>query len=233
MKNFNLKLSNLLSSDKPFVLVSVTDKYGSIPSSIGAKMIVTEEGYDSGTIGGGALEYKAVNYAQEIIKSCINSRKVSWNLSKELNMTCSGEIELFFDLFNKTNWQITIFGAGHVARALIKILETMDCAVNFADSKDVLKNLSQNSFILIMTHSHDLDLEVLQECLKYDFRYIGVLGSKSKRKWLESKLEANKETLQKIHCPAGLPIGNNTPAEIAVSIAAQLLQKRDKLLNSL
>ena len=170
-------------------------------------------------------------------------------------MTCKGEIELFFDHMNKANWPITIFGAGHVAQALIKILEPMDCSVNCVDSREewlkmlpqsakikpvhssdyaaVLKTLPQNSFVVIMTYSHESDLEVVKECSKYNFRYTGLLGSKSKKKWMESKLEEAKfpgDVFQKIHCPIGLPIGNNAPAEIAVSISAQLLQERDSFL---
>jgi len=255
MQNFNFKLAELLASGKAFILVSVIGKNGSIPSSVGAKMIVTDDGYNSGTIGGGALENKAISYAKELLvnKNAINSHKVCWNLATELNMLCSGEIELFFDCINQVKWQITVFGAGHVSQSLIKILNTVDCSLTCVDSRDewlkmlpqsakiksvnscdfteIARNLDKNSFVLIMTHSHDTDWEVLKECSKYELSYLGMLGSKSKKKWMETKFEQenlDKTILDKIHCPMGLPIGNNSPAEIAVSISAQLLQERDK-----
>ena len=78
--------------------------------------------------------------------------------------------------------------------------------------------------IVIPVYNEAENVEILHRKL------VDVL-SKSKKKWMEAKFEQenlDKTILDKIHCPMGLPIGNNSPAEIAVSISAQLLQERDK-----
>jgi len=255
MQNIYLRQSELSLSQTAFILVTVTDKKGSIPSNIGAKMIVTEAGLVSGTIGGGALEYKAIEYALELFKNktCITSHKINWNLQKEFNMVCSGEIELFFDVVNFNKWEIAVFGAGHVSQALINILITLNCSITCFDSReewlnklpnshkikpintnDIAKNiqeLNKNSFVLVMTHSHEQDWEIIRECINHSFKYVGLIGSKTKQKWLKEKiLQENlpEETLNRIFCPVGISVGNNSPSEIAVSISAQLLQERDK-----
>lgn len=248
------KLIELNSSKTPFVLVTITDKKGSIPSNVGAKMIVTEAGLVFGTIGGGALEYKTIEYALDMLKNIDNntSHKINWNLQKEFNMVCSGEIELFFDVVNFTKWEIVLFGAGHVAQALVNILVTLDCSITCFDSRQewldklptsfkiktindnnvekTVNSLDKNSFVLVMTNSHENDFKIIKECVNHNFKFLGLMGSKSKQKWLKEKiLEENitEEAANKIYCPVGLPIGNNSPSEIAISIAAQLLQKRD------
>lgn len=256
MQNIYLRQSELSKAQTPFILVTITDKKGSIPSDIGSKIIVTEAGLDTGTIGGGSLEHKAIEYAVNLLKTADSSpvsHKLNWNLQKEFNMVCSGEIELFFDVATFDKWKITVFGAGHVAQALINILITLDCSITCIDSRqewldklpdsykinpirsnDVVKNiqeLDKNNFVLVMTHSHDNDWEVIAECLNHNFKYIGMMGSKAKQKWLKEKiLQENlpEETLNKICCPIGLSFGNNSPSEIAISITAQLLQERDK-----
>ena len=84
-----------------------------------------------------------------------------------------------------------------------------------------------------MSRGHATDLPVLAEILKTRTApYIGVIGSKQKAAVLRRELKALElpdEKLTEFCCPIGLPIGNNTPAEISISVAAQLLQRRDEM----
>lgn len=81
-------------------------------------------------------------------------------------------------------------------------------------------------FVLIMTHSHETDEQVAGLLAGKRIRYLGVLGSSGKIARLKANLAERlpAETLWGIHGPIGLPIHSHTPAEIAVSVAAELIQ---------
>jgi xanthine dehydrogenase accessory factor len=95
----------------------------------------------------------------------------------------------------------------------------------------VVKKLSPNTFIASMTMGHAFDLPILLEALSLNqFPYIGVIGSESKARVLKQDLRKNgvsEEAITKLHCPIGEAFGNNQPAEIAISIVAQLIKIRD------
>jgi xanthine dehydrogenase accessory factor len=91
--------------------------------------------------------------------------------------------------------------------------------------------LPTGAFVLCMTQGHATDLPIVRRLLQDGrARFIGVIGSEPKARTLRSALLKEgfaQEAIESIRCPLGLPIGSNMPAEIAVSIAAQLLQVRD------
>ncbi len=95
-----------------------------------------------------------------------------------------------------------------------------------------IHSLDPDTFVLMMTQGHATDFPVLLECMKREqkFAYVGVIGSKSKRAVLVKDLIAagvDDQTAEGFLCPIGLPIGKSEPAEIAVSVVAQLIQWRD------
>ncbi|MHA1214237.1 MAG: XdhC family protein [Candidatus Hodarchaeales archaeon] len=104
---------------------------------------------------------------------------------------------------------------------------------------DVIKDLGipPKSFVVVMTYSHDLDEKILGFILKEfneevkRWKYLGMIGSKRKVKEVFSRLEKegiNKELLDLIHAPIGIPIGSQTPEEIAISIAAEIIKVRNE-----
>jgi xanthine dehydrogenase accessory factor len=98
-------------------------------------------------------------------------------------------------------------------------------------------SLPDEAFVICMTMGHRTDRPILEEIFRQGrrFPFLGVIGSTAKRKVLERELLAAgvaKERLAEIHCPVGLPIGGNLPAEIAISVVAQLIQVRDALRSS-
>jgi xanthine dehydrogenase accessory factor len=99
------------------------------------------------------------------------------------------------------------------------------------DLKATVCDFSKKCFFVLMTQGHSTDLPILSEILNsYDAAYIGVIGSKTKSVSLKSHLKQmghNENKINSFYSPIGLDIGNNTPIEIAYSIVAQLLQKRD------
>lgn len=144
-----------------------------------------------------------------------------------------------------------IIGAGHCALALSKLMFEMDFYIHlYDDRKDLntflqneyvhekkivndyndLKNIissGKNHYVVIMTFGYRTDDIALRSLLGKRFKYIGVLGSKKKMEKLffdYKNAGIKKETLQHIHSPIGIPIKSQTPEEIAISIAAEIIK---------
>lgn len=101
----------------------------------------------------------------------------------------------------------------------------------FLEALDQLGSRKDDYFVLV-TRGHSFDRECLERVLSGQFAYVGMIGSKGKVKAVkEYLLEAgvSAQLLEQVHAPIGLPIGGQTPAELAVSIAAQLVQERVRL----
>jgi xanthine dehydrogenase accessory factor len=144
-----------------------------------------------------------------------------------------------------------IFGAGHVGSHLSKVLSYVGfdvviwddrgkCAEQefdqnvqliispFKDVDDKL-NIRENDYVMIMTSGHVADLDVLKQTLKTHPWYIGCIGSKSKTQFLNEELKKygyRDEDIERIHLPIGFTTGAESPEEIAVSIAAELILSR-------
>ena len=250
-------LTQLVDTDVPFVMITLIDVRGSAPQIIGAKAIVTAQGIETGTIGGGKIEATAIRHAQQLLADTdgTSSEFITWNLQSDIGMTCGGEVKLFFEVCGSNSWTIAVFGAGHIAQSLIPMLVQFNCRVSCFDSRpewlaklpshpklktacrqelrDVVKDQPANSFFLLMTQGHASDLPVLVEILQTrDAPYIGVIGSPQKASVLRRDLRKQNISSEKIdsfYCPMGVALGNNTPAEISISVIAQLLQRRDEL----
>lgn len=250
------KLSKLIELDIPFVTVTLIDIRGSAPQVTGAKALITDNGLEWGTVGGGKIEAAAIKFSQEALKTHRGTtcKLVKWNLQTDIGMTCGGEVKLFFEIHNQGEWNLAVFGAGHVAQVLIPMLLKLHCRVTCVDSRpewiaklpdhpklrkvtpdnpaSLVSQFSPQTFFVLISKGHAADLPVLSEILKSrDAPYIGVIGSEQKAKVLKRELTAagiSTEKQQSFVCPIGLPIGNNTPAEISFSIIAQLIQRRDQ-----
>ena len=98
----------------------------------------------------------------------------------------------------------------------------------------LVKNLPKKSYYIVLTHSHDYDFKIINEILNLNtFQFIGLIGSKTKRKRFSNrlvKLGYNLHLINKIECPVGLKnITSKKPGEIAISIIARLLEYRSNL----
>jgi xanthine dehydrogenase accessory factor len=239
-----------------YVLVTLVEALGSTPQDTGAKMIVTAAGRHSGTVGGGKVEAKALALAGEILAGSGQPapRLVNWTLKGDVGMTCGGSVKLFFDPHRPQSWPIVIFGAGHIAQALVPVLTPLACEVTCIDPRQewldrlpaarnlrairsddpvlIVDTLPDDAFVLFMTQGHSTDRPILQRALETrSFPFIGVIGSAAKAAVLRKELvEAGipAERAAQFHCPVGLDFGTNHPHEIALSIAAQLVTERDR-----
>ncbi len=249
-------INELRSLEKGVVVVTVAARRGSVPSETGAKAVVTEAGLVAGTLGGGKVEARAIVEALAMLDGGISCALHTWNLQRDIGMTCGGEMTLLFECVPaQSDWHIVIFGAGHVSQALVRLLATLRCRIDVVDERDnwlrrlpELENVSRhrfdkfeqgaalvrpNSQVVSITKGHSSDRPVLRDvlCGIPEVAFLGVIGSAAKRAVLVRELAADgiaPALLEKLVCPLGLPIGGNDPAEIAVSVAAQLLDRRGR-----
>jgi xanthine dehydrogenase accessory factor len=255
------RLAELSQSGVPFVCVTMVQAQGSTPQDAGSKMLVTAVGLVTGTVGGGRVEHKAIEHAQAMLaKPTADSRQpiadlAEWNLKRDVGMTCGGSVKLFFETYNHSDWRIVVFGAGHVASAVVECLAPLDCHVTCVDSRaewldripsrnrlrkvqcaeprTLVAELPGDAFVICMTMGHATDRPILEEIFrqKRQFPFLGVIGSKAKRAVLVKELTASgisPSDAEVFRCPIGLDIGTNQPGEIAISVVAQLIQERDR-----
>lgn len=250
---------------KTFVTVTLVDIVGSAPQNAGARMLVDLTGRCWGTIGGGKIEQHCIHRALDLIQNETGSDHcfAEWNLQTDIGMTCGGVGRFYFEMHRPHFWQIAVFGAGHVAQALIPILCTLNCqvlcfdtrsewidalpvATNLkaqvvADLAEQVLHLNTQTFIVSMTMGHAHDVPILAAVFQRQlgnpgaFPFIGVIGSPAKAGVIKrdlKKMGINSDALSKLTCPIGLPLGSNAPAEIAISIAGQLIQERDRVFQT-
>lgn len=248
------KAQQLSQQARSFVCITLTATRGSAPQDPGAKCLVSQEGLEFGTVGGGKVEAAAIEKAWEILKreEAHPPLQLTWNLQKDIKMTCGGEVTLLFEHFPASSWKIALFGAGHIGQALAPVLTRLNCQLTIIDErhdwldkladnavkklscapKDAITHFDAKTFFISVTKGHASDVPVLWEIFKHfpNAPYIGVIGSKAKANVIAkdlSELGVAPEFIERIRIPVGLPIGTNAPEEIAISIAAELLQVRD------
>jgi xanthine dehydrogenase accessory factor len=241
------RCSELLEQGKNLVLVTVLNASQGTPGKEGFKMILTDREELLGTVGGGAVEHQAVEEAREVLRVRENRLK-SYNLD-DLGMKCGGQVTLLYEYFEGLR-SFLLVGGGHIGRALSPILESLGFRVTVFDSRpEVHELLGENStrkivtgdyrdlapvqeilkncqFCFIATHGHEHDYTVLKQLVqsRQPFRYVGLIGSTRKiHTTLEKLKEDGLEAPQCLYAPVGLKIGGDSPAEIAVSIAAEVV----------
>lgn len=246
-------LHDLAQAGTPAVLVTLLSVRGSTPREAGCKMVVTDE-TAIGTIGGGNLEFQCVAQAREMLRDGGDEPRLQeFPLGPALGQCCGGHARVLFEAVRPPDWRIALFGAGHVGRALVNLLGTLACRVTWIDPRAaafpaalpanvarlvaaeparVAATLPAGTHVLVMTHDHALDFDILAAALpRPDLPFIGLIGSETKRARFVGRLARNglpPEAIRRLTCPIGVPgAGGKAPAEIAIAAAAQLLQIRD------
>ncbi|MFT4798928.1 MAG: xanthine dehydrogenase accessory factor [Candidatus Azotimanducaceae bacterium] len=232
-----------------FVLITVVGATGSTPREGGSKIVVTED-QTFDTIGGGQLEFLAIQKSRELLIDGVSLQKLEhFPLASKAEQCCGGSMTLMFEVFPAAGLQLAIFGAGHVAKAVIKILAECDARIDWVDARqeqfpselpcnviahsalDPLQfagQLKANTKALILTHDHALDYRILATLLdETDIDYIGLIGSETKAKRFMKRLQHDgfsADDQSRCRCPVGIPaVKGKRPMEVAVSIAAEVL----------
>lgn len=318
------------------VLITLAVAKGSTPRNIGSHLLVTEKGM-IGTIGGGNLEYRAVNRAKELLREDQPTPEIlDLPLGPELAQCCGGRVTVLLspleqkdmewlqvltgpDTFSSDNallttWQenalsrtvvrnlsgmelqdhshsdlfrryrqsgkpeceefekggayfsliepttsfefhVTLFGAGHIGKAIVNILQTLPCQIDWIDERRELfpanrpdqvqiknelrpalycSDIPKDSFILVMTHDHQLDFDICEKILRNErFSFLGLIGSETKSTRFRKRLRLRgieENSLENLACPIGLKeLSGKLPAEIAISVVADVLKAKQNL----
>ena len=121
-------VQELVDSGRSFVTVTLLAIRGSAPQVVGAKAIVTSDGIESGTVGGGKIEAAAIAQSQRLLSAekAPSGEMVTWNLQTDVGMTCGGEVKLFFEVHTRNAWPIVV-----LVRAMSRKL-WFPCYCNFS-----------------------------------------------------------------------------------------------------
>jgi xanthine dehydrogenase accessory factor len=209
-----------LAAGRQGLIVEVVGFKGSVPRETGTRMLVGRETV-LGTIGGGHLELKAIEAARTLLNDANNRepRTQRFPLGPALGQCCGGTVTLSYRLLdadtladwpqNPPRFHLQLYGAGHVGRAIARLLAALDVSVDWIDEREgefpsallpgqpwpsqirklaldaVQAEVAQappGAFYLVLTHSHDQDLRITEAVLRRgDFGWLGLIGSKTKR----------------------------------------------------
>jgi xanthine dehydrogenase accessory factor len=232
--------------------ILVVQTRGSAPREAGTRMWVSAT-ETHGTIGGGNLEYTALKIAREMLLSGEESKERRFALGDSLGQCCGGSVTLQFKKIDqaeerpKPRFHVVLFGAGHVGKEVARILERLPCQLTWIDPRPdafpasvganvkvvieeepawMVDEAPPNALYLVMTHSHALDLEVVERVLKRnDVAFLGLIGSETKAAKFRLRLQQKGIAAEGLVCPIGLVKAGKHPAEVAVSAVAQLLER--------
>ena len=233
------------------ITVTVAATRGSVPREAGTVMHVSATG-QTGTIGGGALEYQAAQQARDMLTSGQMSSEQVIPLGPNLGQCCGGSVTLHYSRTSvqteHTATPLWIWGGGHVGRAIAQVMAPLDDrAITLIDTTaaripddipervaplvahdpiQVVPHAPDDADHIIVTYSHDLDLALCDALLRKGFASCGLIGSQTKWTRFQRRLttmgHANAQILR-IACPIGTPSLGKHPQAIAVGVAAALI----------
>jgi len=218
------------------------------PRKIGSKMIVLEDGSLFGTIGGGRNEKAAKEECLKALKRGKPNLVTYQYFGHKGKSICGGQIKVLIEPFIGQK-HLIICGAGHISLPLSVLGKMLNFTVTIIDNRKEFTNskrfphvdklilgkhavklanipIHQNVYVMIVTQGNEFDYECLKTVIKSDAGYIGVISSKAKKVKFFKRLKASgieQKYLKKIKIPAGIDIGAQTPEEIAISIASELV----------
>ena len=252
MREIFQKISELIAKGETFAVATIIRTEGSTPRKPGAKMIILQNGSTIGTIGGDCVESAAVAEALKAMKEN-KPKTVRVTLEEEelggVGMKCGGAAEVYIEPIKPTP-RLLIIGSGHIGVEVAKLGQNLGFSVtvidpaarreDFPEAIEVIPEpiekgvpgveITPQTYIVIAT-GHKYDEPALRAVVNSNAAYIGMVGSRRKAATIFRNLAEEgipKEKLERVHIPIGLDIGAETPEEIAVSIAAELIKEKRK-----
>ncbi len=236
-------------------IATVVKTAGAAPCSVGSKMLVRADGATSGSFAGPKTDGKVTQEALQAIRdghSYLTHIHLDADQGEAVG-SCGATLEVFFEVL-RPEPRLIIAGAGYVAQALARLASALDFRIvvvddrrdladpivfddkvqlTFGDIPQTIHELEpdESSWIVIVTRGHHLDKDALQAALETNATYVGMIGSPSKVKRIFKDLlkeGVSRERLEQVHAPIGLDLGAETPDEIALSIAAEMVMIRKK-----
>ena len=242
----------LLGLRRPFVRASVVRTVGSVPGKLGATMVVRDDGTTVGTVGGASLEEEVKRLAVVALErhqgDLVHFDLAAWKPGG-LPSLCGGSVDIALE-YVAPRPNVLLWGGGHVAEAVARLLPSLDFDHSVADDRPdyvgrerfpsadrrevvapeelfVRFEPAEFTHLLVLGYDASKDLEVLFQAVRRFPNTIGLIASAPKREHLYAGLRARgvaREALERIRSPVGLPIGAESPAEIAVSIVAEIVR---------
>jgi len=241
----------LMELHQPFVRATVVRATGSVPGKVGASMLVRSDGSTIGTVGGAALEERVKELARETFHhrggDLHHFDLQAWK-DGGLPSLCGGAVDIAVE-YVPARPNLLLWGGGHVAHALATLLPTLEYDYSVADDRadwvgldrfptaerrevvapeDLWRVFEPTSFTHLYLLGYDAakDLEVLAGALEQFPNEIGLIASAAKREHMYATLRergVGRDALARVRSPVGLEIGAESPAEIAVSIVAEIV----------
>jgi xanthine dehydrogenase accessory factor len=238
----------LTRAGEPAVLCTVVEARGSCPRGLAARMIVYADGAIRGSIGGGALE-------ADVIRRCLGAGAPTEPVLVTVDLgsgaaACGGSVTILLEPLGAEP-RLVIFGAGHIALELAAMARRLGLHTTVVDDRPDLCSaerfpgaarllsfdpaswstlvLDRRTYAVVVTRDHALDLQVVRALIGRDMGYVGMIGSRRKVAAVQEALRADgvsQAALARLHAPIGLDIGAETPAEIAISILAEIVSTR-------
>ncbi|EHI97741.1 XshC-Cox1-family protein [Clostridium sp. DL-VIII] len=239
-KFFYNKLAHLLKVNGEVHVITIMSGEYNGKSIIGEKLVKSKD-----TI---FMESESISEFWKKILNNVNLNKGTYTA------VLDDETEVFIEyILDKPN--LIICGGGHIALPLCNIGKMLEFKTTIIDDRiqfgsaerfpmadrvlckdfnEAIEEVKPNksTYFVIVTRGHKDDRKCLEKILTKDFFYVGMIGSKSKVAFVINNMLANgytKEQIEKVHTPIGLNIGGQTPAEIAVSIAGEIILEKNKI----
>lgn len=253
MVNIFAIVNELLQKQETFALATIINYKGSVPRRV-AKMVITKDMRTYGSVGGDCVEGQVAQEAAKMLREGSKGVVVkSYDLVEEefggVGMSCGGRVDIAIEVIEPEP-RLIIAGSGHLSNAIcslahllgfeVIIIDALAEKASFPEANRVISDFFENNlssvtvtvstYIVIVTRHKD-DLPSLRVALKSKAGYIGLIGSKrrvSQTFELLGKEGFTEEELNRVNAPIGLDIGAETPEEIALSIMAEITQRRRK-----
>lgn len=233
-------------------VATVVKTIGAAPCGVGTKMLIRANGSTSGSFSGAKVDTQVAQSAMEALRDG-QSRLIHVHLDADQAVgSCGATLELFIEALHPEP-RLIIAGAGYVAQALSRLALNLDFRIvviddrrdladpqvfsdkvqlTFGDIPQTIRELEPDeaSWIVIVTRGHHLDKDALRAALETRARYVGMIGSPGKIKNIFRDLLKEgvaRERIEQVHSPIGLDLGAETPDEIALSIAAEMVMLRN------
>jgi xanthine dehydrogenase accessory factor len=233
------ELQRLVASGQTCVLATTVAAHGSTPRKEGARLVLAASGEQIGTVGGGELESLVLSTAKAMLtgreKTCLVEAPA-----------CGGTVTTYLEVFAPER-QVLVVGAGHVGRAVAlaarassfratvaapsapeRMADAPEVATIAAAGPEALASFPEPgaTHVIVATGDNDVDVAWSVAALAGPFASVGVVGSAGKAARIRHQAASQgvpPARVATLRCPVGLAIGAVTPAEIAVSIVAELV----------
>ena len=246
----------ILRAGRRCALVTIVETTGSTPRKAGARMLVADDGTVTGTVGGGCVEADLFALAREAMRTrrmTMHEIDLSARAADENDMLCGGRLKVLIEPLAPEE-KLVILGGGHISRALHDVCRLLDVELTITDDRPQFANserfphahrvlaapfaeqfdqlgIDANTSVVIVTRGHESDETCMELALRTPARHIALVGSRTKVAVFRAHLRGRGFTdadLDRVQCPAGMDLGAETPEEIAVAIAADLIRRRRK-----